>query len=32
MIKKFESMDIVQIPRSENYRANILVGMAATAD
>lgn len=32
MIKKFESMDIVQIPMSENYRANILVGMAATAD
>lgn len=32
MIKKFESMDIVQIPRSQNYRANILARMAATTD
>ncbi len=32
MIGKFESMEIIQIPRSENHRAYILARMAAMAD
>lgn len=32
MIGKFESVDIVQIPRSENYQADILTRMTIVTD
>lgn len=32
MIGKFESVDIVEIPRSENHPADILTRMVAVAD
>ena len=32
MIGKFELMDVVQIPREKNYRADILARMAAVVD
>ncbi|KAH9792469.1 hypothetical protein KPL71_004135 [Citrus sinensis] len=32
MIGKFESVDVIQIPREENYRADILARMAAVSD
>lgn len=32
MIGKFESVDVVQIPRVENYRANVLARMAVVGD
>ena len=32
MIGKFKSVDVVQIPRGENYRADILAKMAAVTD
>lgn len=32
MIEKFESVDIVEIPRSENHRAYILVRMVVIAN
>ena len=32
MIGKFELVDVIQIPREENYRADILARMAVVAD